>query len=48
MPDTLDTQPARGWVLYDFVYRWVAQHRYCRQGACRITTAGNLKKEGTR
>lgn len=31
-----------------FAYRWVAQHRYCRQGACRITSVGNLKKEETR
>ena len=31
-----------------FAYRWVAQHRSCRQGACQISSAGNLKKEATR
>jgi len=31
-----------------FAYRWVARHRYCGQGACRVTSAGRLKKEGTR
>lgn len=31
-----------------FAYRWVARRRYCGQGACRITSAGNLKKEETR
>ena len=34
--------------LLRFAYRWVARRRYCGQGACRVTTAGNLNKEGTR
>jgi predicted DCC family thiol-disulfide oxidoreductase YuxK len=31
-----------------FAYRWVARRRYCGQGACRFSAAGNLKKEETR